>query len=113
MRTLYLPLTDIERRELMDTLHERIRSLEDECEHSPQVAELVEVLRDISFGLDRLCELEYCDECGSGVLPNQRCAVESLPVDLWSASKGESATLCGPCFARVVAASAGEGRSNG
>jgi hypothetical protein len=41
---------------------------------------------------------EYCDHCGDELINfTDRCVVESLPCDIDSANKGESATLCCSC----------------
>ena len=41
---------------------------------------------------------EYCDHCGDELINfTDRCVVESLPCDIDSANKGESATLCSSC----------------
>ena len=41
--------------------------------------------------------MEYCDNCAKELDVQTRCAVESLNVDIASANKGESATLCPTC----------------
>jgi chromosome segregation ATPase len=41
---------------------------------------------------------EYCDHCGDELINfTDRCVVESLPCDIDSANKSESATLCCSC----------------
>jgi hypothetical protein len=41
---------------------------------------------------------EYCDHCGVEVTKNTRCAVSCLPLNISSANRGESATLCRECL---------------
>lgn len=42
---------------------------------------------------------EYCDHCAARLIPGrQGKAVSVLPVNVGSANKGESATLCKKCF---------------
>ena len=45
--------------------------------------------------------IEFCDDCGIGLDPAERCVVESLRRDTASANTGESATLCPKCFLKL------------
>ena len=45
---------------------------------------------------------QYCDECGQPIANGKAAAVASLPCDIHSANKGESATLCVACMTEIM-----------
>jgi hypothetical protein len=47
-------------------------------------------------------EVQYCDDCGD-VLGTHIVVYVSLPFDVSSASKGESACICGACHKKHLA----------
>lgn len=44
---------------------------------------------------------EYCDHCGTQVLPNERMVMQESPVHLTSVNAGESATVCRNCWRAI------------
>ena len=54
-------------------------------------------------------ENEFCDNCSVEISPSQRYAFGSLPRNVTSANKGESAVLCEICYIDLLSQIYGPG----